>query len=494
MPSVLLAVSLDLHPFDLYRVERPDFPGAEACSARACVTTTPPPPGTPWTPEEVPHPDGWPAVEAIAALGAGPWHAAGITGAGVRIAVFDVAWFTSELDPSVLGPVITHDCFAHPSCEVPMDTNNARFSFENGTHGFACAEVIHDLVPDAELHLVRANGTVALENAVDWAIRADIDIVSMSMSFFNTSFYDNTGRVTDAVARLATHGVQLVTSAGNTGDRHWWGQYRDVDHDGRMDFDGDNALDLYLPAAAKRGVYLNWNEHGVCGTSDLDAWLVSGDGRVVGRSEGRQRADADSCSPIERLTGTVDETGWYKLVVFGRRVATASLDVDVVSTAGTILQNRPERSIADPGVSPYALTVGAVRASDYLAGDIEDFSSRGPSWAGQPKPDVAGPNGLSTSTYGPGGFFGTSAATPAVAGALGLILARDPELGPLGAADRLRAAAIDDTPVFGQPDARWGHGKARLPDLDLSNVPCGRRPEMAWSITPVLLYILRRRR
>jgi subtilisin family serine protease len=261
-----------------------------------------------------------------------------------------------------------------------------------------------------------------------------------------------------------------------------------------MDFEGKNWLDVYQPAGAKRGIYVNWNEFGVCGTSDLDAWLVSESGVVVGRSEVRQSSDGDSCSPVERLTGTVDEAGWYRLIVFGRRVAAASLDVDITATAGTVDPIRPEHSIVDPGVSPHALTVGAVRASDYLRGDVEDFSSRGPSWAGLPKPDIVGPNGLSTSTYGPAGFFGTSAATPAVAGAVGLVLSREPELGAIGAARKLRAAALRDEPLFSAPNPRWGAGKARLFPLDATSSPCGQRPLRSFLFAPILLAITRRRR
>ena len=52
----------------------------------------------------------------------------------------------------------------------------------------ARAEVIRDIAPDADIHLVRVLGQTSLENAVDWAIREDVDFISMSLPFFNESF------------------------------------------------------------------------------------------------------------------------------------------------------------------------------------------------------------------------------------------------------------------------------------------------------------------
>jgi subtilisin family serine protease len=55
---------------------------------------------------------------------------------------------------------------------------------------------------------------------------------------------------------------------------------------------------------------------------------------------------------------------------------------------------------------------------------VEGYSSRGPTSDGRAKPDVAGPDKVSTATYG-GEFPGTSAATPHVAGAAALILSKN---------------------------------------------------------------------
>ena len=149
-------------------------------------------------------------------MGVGPWHAAGIDGSGVKIAVFDIQWFGLEQHPT-LSSLSNHDCFGHRSCALPIDTLRPQFAFETGKHGIACAEVVQAIAPGAELHLVRVNGLTALENAVAWAVREEMDLVSMSMSFFSESFYDGTGSINSADA-LVDAGILLVNSAGITPD------------------------------------------------------------------------------------------------------------------------------------------------------------------------------------------------------------------------------------------------------------------------------------
>jgi hypothetical protein len=493
LTPLLLATTLALHPFELVRVDDPDHPDADATSATGAVLLAPPAPGTPWLYETVPEVDRWKAVEALEALNADSWHERGITGAGVRVAVFDLQWFGAEGDPDELGPFTTHDCYAHPSCALAMDTWRPRFFFEEGVHGYACAEVLHDIAPDATLHLVRVNGQTTLENAVDWAVREGIDVVSMSMSFFNASFYDGTGRVSVQMERARAGGVLMVVSAGNYADSHWHGRLVDSDLDGRMEFDGEDGLWIYLNAGARRGIYLTWDQFRTCGTTDLDAILYDSEGRIVERSLDRQDPDADRCEPVERLTGRVEEDGWYRLEVLLERGAAVALDVDVLATRGDVHGTMAEGSIADPGVSPAAFTVGAVRAAGYLTNDVEAFSSRGPSIAGVAKPDIAGPDGLSTDAYGPVGFYGTSAAAPAVAGAVALVMSEDPTLTPFQAARRLQGWAAGDDIVFFQPDPRWGAGRARLP-AEADEAPgCGHRPLLLPLLLPPLVWFRRRR-
>ena len=450
----------DLGPLDRVRVDDPAWPGALASSAEGSVLAAPPPPGTPWRSEEAPVPDEFYAWEGAEALGIQPWTEAGERGAGVKIAVFDVEWFNTLLLDDELGSVTTHDCEATRSCDVPMDTLHPRYSFEEGSHGVGCAEVVRDFAPDAELHLVRVNGTTTFENAVDWAIRNEMDVVSMSMSFFNNSFHDGSGPMNDAAARLADAGILLVSSAGNYALEHWSGDWTDNDHDGWMEFPWGSS---YLPVhygPGSHSVQVSWDEFAACGRNDFDVIAVNRAGELVGEAAGTQDPEADACSPVEHLTLYAGEEDWYWLRIHRRRGAGA-VQIGMFARAGRVYAPTPG-GIADPGSGVSTFVVGAVRADGYATNEAEFFSSTGPTRGGVAKPDIAGPDGLSSNIFGSTGFYGTSASTPAVAATIAVILGEDDSLSPREAAEKLAANTLDGHDPWTPQDPALGAGRARL--------------------------------
>ena len=60
-------------------------------------------------------------------------------------------------------------------------------------HGTACAEIIYDVAPEAELTLLKVDDLVDLENAKDLCIREEIDIISHSIGWFGTGIGDGRG-------------------------------------------------------------------------------------------------------------------------------------------------------------------------------------------------------------------------------------------------------------------------------------------------------------
>ena len=173
--SLLLTIETD--PWSLVRVDVPDLPGAVMTSAYGSVLSeVPDDPSLSWRIEPIPELDEVVAQGAIDALAVSPWHEKGWGGAGIKVAVFDPQWLNFNLYSEELGAFQTHDCGMHRSCAPPIDPLTARYGWEQGAHGVACAEVIRDIAPDAELHLVRVNGLTSFENAVDWAIREQMDL------------------------------------------------------------------------------------------------------------------------------------------------------------------------------------------------------------------------------------------------------------------------------------------------------------------------------
>jgi hypothetical protein len=119
----------------------------------------------------------------------------------------------------------------------------------------------------------------------------------------------------------------------------------------------------------------------------------------------------------------------------------------------------PIGSLATPGDAKDALTVGAVNWRD---NHLEPFSSQGPTADGRLKPDLAGPDGVSNAVYAPQGFYGTSAATPHIAGAAALVWSAYPQ----ATAEEIRDFLINNAVDLGTtgPDSETGAGLLVLAD------------------------------
>ena len=180
-------------------------------------------------------------------MGVGPWHAAGFDGSGVKVAVFDIQWFGLEQHPT-LSSLSNHDCFGHRS---PPHRHHRLVAFETGKHGIACAEVVQAIAPGAEAPPGPRQRT--RPSRMPWRGRCEeMDLVSMSMSFFSESFYDGTGSANSAVDALVDAGILLVNSAGNYARQHRADTFIDGIQTADTSSVGQRALPIYLLRAAPR--------------------------------------------------------------------------------------------------------------------------------------------------------------------------------------------------------------------------------------------------
>src|SRR5262249_18879028 len=101
-------------------------------------------------------------------------------------------------------------------------------------HGVLCAEIVHTLVPDAELLLAtwEPNSPEQFLQAVEWARRQGAQILTCSVIMPSWSDGEGGGPTHEALAKLLGSGnrrgdMLCVASAGNTAQRHWTGPFRD---------------------------------------------------------------------------------------------------------------------------------------------------------------------------------------------------------------------------------------------------------------------------
>lgn len=399
--------------------------------------------------------------EGVADIGAPAWHGAGSNGTGVKVAVIDVGFqgYQSLVTAGELPANVTAVSFRA----------NGDITGGGEKHGSACAEVVYDVAPGAQLYLINFSTDVELANAIDYVIAQDIDVVSASWSFFGNFRGDGQGAVNDMVQNAHDAGVFWANASGNAAQDHWSGAYNDTDSDTWHEFGaGDDGNDITASVGTTIHAYLSWDKWPVT-DQDYDMYLVyeGNPGQTVAASDGWQ---GGTQAPAEQIHYTVPtgKGGRYWVVIKNYsasgdanfKLYTYPLHLQYQVAAGSLA--------GQPTDSPYAMTVGAVQVSTVV---LESFSSRGPTVDGRIKPDIAAPDRVSTTSYGVSGFWGTSAAAPHVAGAGAMVAQAYPAYTPSQIQSFLETRATD----AGAPgkDSLYGSGKLNLgalPDVTSPSV------------------------
>jgi uncharacterized repeat protein (TIGR01451 family) len=394
--------------------------------------------------------------EGVQLTGAAAYHAGGLRGQGVKIAVIDLG-FAGLSSAQARG-------------ELPPSVQKIDYTgtgVESGTsHGTAVAEIIYDMAPEAELYLMKIADEVDLERAKDDCIRYGIQVINHSVGWFNTNFYDGRGTVAEIAADARGHGILWINAAGNYAQKHWKGFLADNDRDGWGEFSGsDEDLDIPVRGGDLIGLYLTWNDW-PASAQDYDLYLFDSSGRQVALSD---RLQTGTERPIEQLTYRAPSSGTYKIRVRAYRVSSPK-ELALFSLNHDLEYPVPQGSIVAPADSASVIAVGAIHYASWTTGPAEPYSSQGPTADGRSKPDIIGPDQVLTSTLGR--FMGTSAAAPHVAGAAALLISESPALSAGQIEARLKAQAI----AMGSP-LIYGAGRLNLapqviqrPDLVITGV------------------------
>lgn len=388
----------------------------------------------------------------VAATHVAPLHAQGITGRGVKIGIIDLGFARyEELVAQKLVPrQVAQVSFGEPA--TPQT---------EGSHGTACAEIVHAMAPDAQLWLARFDGSeMSGLLALRWMAQQHVDIISASWGRPVGPKRGNTP-LDQAVDRLVREGTVWVAASGNEGARHWLGR-SDQEPGGLIRVPGSPedsnllALDIQSKGPWKVSVtWDDWPEETPAGSErqDIDLFLMARNPRTgkleqIGSSSERQ---VGSIPPMETLVdkeGQIAEGTRLYLALSARHV-TRPFNIHVnVSGPVHLTPSVSAGSLSVPATARGAL---AVAAYDLRDGRIAPYSSRGPTDDGRTKPEVSAPSHIPTIAYqdeaAEGFFEGTSAAAPHVSGFAALLAQARPDL--RGAA--LRDAVIRAVQPLGAP-------------------------------------------
>lgn len=411
--------------------------------------------------------------QGVAITGAADMQALGKNAAGIKIGVIDLgfgslstAQASGDLPPT--GPALSV-------------TDYTGTGIGGTSHGTSVAEIVHEMAPGATLYLAKVSTEVQLGQALDDMVAAGVKVINHSVAWYAAAFYDGTGPICDIADSADTQGAQWINAMGNSRLQHYLGNFTDSNADLRHEFAaGQNHNTISLTSGSAVSLILNWDAYPTT-TIDYDLYLYNGHpdsgGTVVASSFNRQSGKGPSYYPYpyEAISYTPTSSGTYYIVVKKANASQADRALTLFSTGPALGTRTTASSLLQPADCAKVIGVGAVDLND----NAESFSSEGPTTDGRPKPEIAAPNRVQTSTSG--SFSGTSAASPHATGAAALLLAGNPAMTPT----QLRAAlvtAVRDVNPAGF-DYRTGVGRI---SLDADGDGLNRDAELMYGTSPTL--------
>ena len=380
----------------------------------------------------------------------------------------------SGVKVGIISDGVDNRATAQSSGDLPASLTvlNNRYGGDEGT---AMLEIVHDMVPGADLyfHDCGAN-TVEFNAAIDALVAAGCGVVCDDIGWITQPFFEDGIIASHLTSVLASNDIIYVSSAGNAAQEHYQGDYYPIPSSTQHDFSRGGTtgyyLYLYMPAESSVRIILQWNDQFGYSGNDYDLGLYSYDtSSYVAVSVNTQDGDGD---PLEFISYTVPggtPTGDYAIVVDKWSGDGKTLEVFIYPDPGcSIYANNinASDSIFGHAAVPDAIAVGAIDASDSGNDDIEYFSSQGPVTISYPspvsrsKPDLCGIDGVTVTGAGgfPSPFYGTSAAAPHVAAIAAQLWGAYPEK----TGDEIRTVLYDSAVDLGSAgyDNVFGYGRA----------------------------------
>ena len=375
--------------------------------------------------------------QGVAVIGSDLVNHDGYTGKGVKIAVIDTGF--NIYNPEIADNISGYRSFVYPDLNIAGDDHR---------HGTGVAEIIVDVAPDVELYLYNINNVIGFLNLADHILeRGDIDAVSMSLGFLNTiGPTDGTNVISQKVDQLRDNGILWVNAAGNYANNYWHGTFTDSNGDSLHNFQPDSqVLSIDVDVTNPLVLILSWDDWNYS-SQDYELCLIGeflGELRTITCSTNTQNG---SFPPVE-IIQYVSPYAQTVYAVILKHDADRDVNFQLLSLNHGLKEFAVSRSsIIIPADADGSFSIGARHWND---GELQSYSSHGPTLDGRVKPDITAPTGVFTTAYcgfSCNSFHGTSASAPHVAGAAALVMEKYPDITPEMVQSILEATVNDRHP------------------------------------------------
>ena len=404
--------------------------------------------------------------EEVVKTNADDWHAIGFTGAGVKVGIID--YFDGTLWNNAAAAGELPATAAGTFCRCGGVNEDIWDGW--GKHGQAVAEVVYEMAPGAELYLATVCTTTDLQDAVDYFDAQGVAVITRSLTAQYDGPGDGTGPIADVINNAVADGMVWFNSAGNNaGDAtyygsYWRGQWADANDNDWLDFaPGVEFMPIWCSYA--NGV--RWSDFGSPNPTDYDACVFDEPDQetIIACSADWQ----PPALPLETAIPCRSEWDYLAIPLYSENNGTAGDVLEFMTNGGAVYYWQNPYSASGPAsdtASPGALSIGAIDPA--LGTAIAWYSSRGPTndalygGTARIKPDVSAASCVASFTYSPDCFNGTSASTPAAAGAAALLIEAGVATTPSQVKTYLLTNAAVDRGAPG-PDNDFGAGEILLP-------------------------------
>ena len=407
--------------------------------------------------------------EGLAAMNGPAWHNKSYRGHNVRVAIIDggFAGYPALMGSDLPGNLKIKN-FVDGESDDEVDGTSK--------HGTACAEIAADIAPQAQFYLIKIATDLDLEQAVNYAISQDVDVISTSVGWYNLTPGDGSGYFADLVNKARNKGIIWATAAGNDRESHWGGLFNDPDSDKFHNFSGSQEVNYFGPGNGDAYlinpgfplvVFVRWDDWTAV-TQDFALHILrwNGSNWEYVKTSNRPQNGLPGQTPTEAAAVTTSGGPAPYGFVIERKNSNRNVDLEIFAPKMPRLDELVrDRSLSNLADAENVLTIGALNSSSPYS--LESYSAQGPTngpggiaFGGLTKPDFSAYAGVSTEVYGFRSFSGTSAAAPHAAGAAALVKGAYSNFSPQDIENFLVNRAVDMGGLG--LDNVYGHGRLYL--------------------------------